>query len=503
MKLRYIIASLAAVLTLAAGCTKEMPGDLAELQVSSSFVSIPEAGGSQTITVVATGAWTLDNPESWLEVSPTSGNAGSTVITFSADGTVNSRSAVIKININGKTQYVNAAQQWGDGTVSVSTCAEVLAGPDGKTFQVEGVVTKIAESATYGNWYINDGTGEVYIYGTKYQGATKQGAIGKLGIEVGDVVKIEGPKTTYSGTVELVDVDVLNVTKSLIKVIDPKEVGTKEGGTLTVKAIAKGGDIKIIPRESWIKIESLDSNGDTTLVNLFLEENVAGAREGIVDFASGTSSVSTTIKQAGAIVAVSVADFLAAPVGSAVFKLSGVITSVANSDYGNFYLKDYSGEVYVYGLGAKGDFKALGLKEGDIVTITGTRAEYKGTAQVAGGQYESHKYVTPMKAADVASLADDTASDPQNYIMLTGTVANGTDKGQKFDLVTYGNFDLVDDSGDVYVYGVSTGWGGETKKFGTLGVKEGDIITIVGYKTSYKGTVEVVGMYVSHIPAES
>ena len=106
MKLRYIIASLAAVLTLAAGCTKEMPGDLAEVQVSSSFVSIPEAGGSQTITVVATGAWTLDNSgSSWLTVSPASGNAGSTVVTFSADGTVNSRSAVIKININGKTLF--------------------------------------------------------------------------------------------------------------------------------------------------------------------------------------------------------------------------------------------------------------------------------------------------------------------------------------------------------------------------------------------------------------
>lgn len=504
MKLRYIIASLAAVLTLAAGCTKEMPGDLAEVQVSSSFVSIPEAGGSQTITVVATGAWTLDNSgSSWLTVSPASGNAGSTVVTFSADGTVNSRSAVIKININGKTQYVNATQQWGDGTVSVSTCAEVLAGPDGKTFQIEGVVTKIAESATYGNWYINDGTGEVYIYGTKYQGATKQGAIGKLGIEVGDVVKIEGPKTTYSGTVELVDVDVLNVTKSLVKVIDPEEVGKKDGGILTVKVIAKGGNLNVTPKENWIKISSLGSRGDTTLVNLFLDENVAGAREGTVEFVSGTSSVTTTIKQEGAIVAVSVADFLAAPVGSAVFKLSGVITSVANADYGNFYIKDYSGEVYVYGLGAKGDFKNLGLKEGDIVTITGTRAEYKGTPQVAGGQYESHKYVTPMKAADVASLADDNAADPKNYILLTGTVANGTDKGQKFDLETYGNFDLVDESGDVYVYGVSTGWGGATKQFGTLGVKEGDIITIVGYKTSYKGTVEVVGMYVKHIPADS
>ena len=60
-----------------------------------------------------------------------------------------------------------------------------------------------------------------------------------------------------------------------------------------------------------------------------------------------------------------------------------------------------------------------------------------------------------------------------------------------------GNFDLVDDSGSILVYGVSTGWKGQTKKFDTLGVSEGDTITIVAYKTSYQGNAQVVGMYVS------
>ena len=39
-----------------------------------------------------------------------------------------------------------------------------------------------------------------------------------LGIEVGDIVTVEGPKTTYNGTVELVNVTVINIEKSLIKV---------------------------------------------------------------------------------------------------------------------------------------------------------------------------------------------------------------------------------------------------------------------------------------------
>ena len=53
----------------------------------------------------------------------------------------------------------------GLSTVSTATCAEVIAGPDSKTYQVKGVCTSIANT-TYGNWYLKDDTGEIYIYGT-------------------------------------------------------------------------------------------------------------------------------------------------------------------------------------------------------------------------------------------------------------------------------------------------------------------------------------------------
>ena len=68
-------------------------------------------------------------------------------------------------------QRINIIQ--GIATVSNATCAEVLAGPDSKTYRVTGTVTKIVNT-TYGNWYLNDGTGEVYIYGTlDSKGGTK------------------------------------------------------------------------------------------------------------------------------------------------------------------------------------------------------------------------------------------------------------------------------------------------------------------------------------------
>ena len=78
--------------------------------------------------------------------------------------------------------------------ITTATCAEVLAGPDAKTYRVTGAVTGIANT-TYGNWYMNDGTGEVYIYGTLDKSGRdgQNNSIAAWGIEVGDEVTVEGP----------------------------------------------------------------------------------------------------------------------------------------------------------------------------------------------------------------------------------------------------------------------------------------------------------------------
>lgn len=93
-----------------------------------------------------------------------------TVLSLSTDAG-EGRSGSVKLNCGDETQIVNIIQ--GVVTISPATCAEVLAGPDSKTYQVTGTVTSIVNT-TYGNWYLNDGTGEVYIYGTlDSKGSTK------------------------------------------------------------------------------------------------------------------------------------------------------------------------------------------------------------------------------------------------------------------------------------------------------------------------------------------
>jgi len=190
------------------------------------------------------------------------------------------------------------------------------------------------------------------------------------------------------------------------------------------------------------------------------------------------------------------------------YQLTGTITNLANTTYGNFDLVDDSGSVYVYGLtatdlgyGSKNDksFSSLGLAEGDNITIIGYRGSYNGKIEVLNAYFVKKNSGggggdQPAGDAIAATVAEFNAaaeSDTQKY-QLTGVITNLVN-------TTYGNFDLVDDSGSVYVYGLTATeleYGSKNdKSFGSLGLAEGDNITIIGYRGSYNGKIEVMYAY--------
>ena len=79
------------------------------------------------------------------------------------------------------------------------------------------------------------------------------------------------------------------------------------------------------------------------------------------------------------------------------------------------------------------------------------------------------------------------------YYELTGTIGGTIN-------TTYGNFDLTDETGTVYVYGltkafIAVGSTTNDKSYGSLGLSEGDKITIRGFRGSYEGKIEVMGAY--------
>ena len=117
-------------------------------------------------------------------------------------------------SLNGKTKAEEGTEPQPQPQGDLSTCAQVLAGEDGTTYRVRGLVTEI-RNTVYGNFMLRDATGEIFIYGTRDKEGNngQNNSIAAWGIEVGDSVTVEGPRKTYNTTVELVDVTVLDVTK--------------------------------------------------------------------------------------------------------------------------------------------------------------------------------------------------------------------------------------------------------------------------------------------------
>ncbi len=509
MKLKYFFPFFVAVIAaMFTGCSDDNdPTYLDEIRVSQSYVSLNTNGGSTSIDIVANGNWTVSDIPAWLTVSPASGSGNGT-ITFSAEAG-EGRTAEVLITCEGKTQRINIIQ--GIATVSNATCAEVLAGPDSKTYRVTGVVTKIANT-TYGNWYLDDGTGEVYIYGTlDAKGAEKNFL--SLGIEVGDQVTVEGPKTTYNGTVELVNVTVVKIEKSLIKCDSLTVGGVKadvlplEGGDIVAHLTCKGAGVAVeIPEEakSWLGVVASTVGGNPT-ITFRAAPNAGGDRNTTVTFKTTDGkkeyTSQATINQLGAILEVPVADFLAAEVGDTQFRITGVITELYASDKQgkSFYIQDYSGKTLVYRMEG---FIEAGAKVGDIVTVVGKRGAYKDSPQMVEGKFEELKYaVTEVSIEEFLAKED----SKEVYYMVTGTVKDLlSSAGAEND---YGNLHITDGTNELYVYGCYSGYGatGDARKgfIKAANIEVGDKLTMIGYKDTYKGLVELCGgIYFSHEKAE-
>ena len=506
MKFKSILTLIFSTLLLA-GCSEDQVlGTFGDLNLSTTYISIPAEGGDVQVTLNAGEAWEFSTekdfaiPE-WITVSQTSGEAGKTELTFSAEASDAGREEELKIVSGTKSQFLKVRQ--GEMTASKATCKEVNEAPDGKSFVVSGTITKIVNT-TYGNWYMTDGTAELYIYGTlDAEGKTKN--FTSLGLEVGDKVTIEGPKSSYNGDPQMVNVTVLDIEKALLKIVSEATEVSKDGGQLEVVLATKGkGAFFSVADEcqDWISYSDaeyidgvpskLEPNPADTIVYTFnIAPNDGSAREGSISFfANEGEPIPYTFTQAGGIADVTVAQFLAAEVDDAKqYRIVGHVTGFNNYN-NNFYVKDYTGEVYAYYVNTQGQTLAIG----DFVTVVGKRSEYKGTPQMPKGTL-LEKYTATPEVSVAEFLTKEDGNDV--YYKLTGTIT-------EIKNAQYGNVYLQDANGDiVYVYGLLPGYGatGAAKQglVEAMGLKVGDTLTIVGNKASYKGSPQVGNaVYMSH-----
>lgn len=546
MKLRYLIPCFVAALTMFVSCSDDNdPTYLDEVQLSSSYVSIDINGGSTSIDVTAAGDWAIDaeSVPAWLTISPAQGSAGVSKITFSAESTLDGRECEILLNCAGKTQRINVIQ--GLATVSNATCAEIIAGPDSKTYRVTGTVKSIANTV-YGNWYLVDETGEVYIYGTLDAKGNEKNFL-SLGIDVGDVVTVEGPKTTYNGTVELVNVTVIDIKKSLIKIEEQtQEAFDANGGDFMVRLSVGGNGCYVsIPAEAkdWLGFTSMVKTDSTTNVTFHVAPNTGEkARSTTVEFTSSNgktkSTVTCNVSQMGLSgtltnpfsieQAIAYCQTLSGN-SSNDFYVKGKVSRIANNgefgSYGNatFWLSD-DGEFL--GTDDKNpdkahDFEAYrvlffgnekwteghgNISVGDEVIICGKLTLYNGIAETAGNNayiYSINSVTTdanglgsaayPFNTAGAISFIDNGGT---NNVFVKGIVSEIANNGQFGAQYGNGTFWISDDGVrhndpalDFEAYRVL--WLGNRKwQEGDDLINVGDNVVICGQLTKYGTTYE-------------
>ena len=464
-----------------------------------------------------------------------------------------------------------AVEPAGSGTAedpyNVAAIVELVQGMEAGVETTEdlyfkGKISAITEeySTQYGNatFYISDtganGGTKFYVYRALYLG-NKKFANGDEQIKIGDDVIVCGKVYNYNGsTPETV------TGKAFLYSLNGKSAGGG-GGSVTgievtcAKAVeltnaladnASSSEVYSVTGYITEVVGSVSKNqqtfwmADTKDGGKVFEAYWANLPEGVSEFKAGskvkitgnltkyvnanTGNVTAEMKNpvveiledgggggtpSSEVKVVTIAEFNAAAESSDVwYQLTGTVKNLKDGDqYGNFDLVDATGSVYVYGLlsekgGEKKKFQDLvaakGIKEGSTITIIGNRGSYNDKIEVMNAYFVSiggGGGGTPSGDVKSVSIADFNAASESNdvWYQLKGKVTNLKDGDQ------YGNFDLVDATGSVYVYGLLSEKGGEKKKFQELvaakGIKEGSTITIIGNRGSYNGKIEVMNAY--------
>ena len=175
--------------------------------------------------------------------------------------------------------------------------------------------------------------------------------------------------------------------------------------------------------------------------------------------------------------------------------LTGVVTNIASTQYGNFYINDNTGTAYVYGLS---NFTSYGIEEGDTVTVAGVYTLYNSTHEVVGARYISHKKPAETWVPVPTTISEFIALNDGKRYILRGVVSNITDQ-------TYGRFTLTDETADIIVWGIDKNEDGNAFAFNASDISEGDTLSITGIYQLYNSKNEVTSAhYISHVhPASS
>ena len=428
MKLSRFFLSILAGAALAAGCVQEQViSTLDEFKVDNSYLSLPLEGGIVSTTVKTTVQWSFDDatvPE-WLTVTPRSGGAETTGIVFAADANtgMSERKADLVVNVGKRRQRFSVVQAGpGEIVFPLTPIEEITADKAGQTFRIRGTVTSIANTS-YGNLYVKDNTGTMYVYGLvngKGQYPKDAGGWNSFGLEAGDIITVQGPLKLYGSTLELVDATLISVEKSLITV-DPAsvELESPEAGTFSISVVSKANGMAVLPSADWIKVTDIEAGEKDASVYKFsyTANTTTAARTAEIEFKATNSSMVVSVTQPGVPpTGQSITEIVALPDNSGVETLESTV--VAKTAKG-FVLSDGTTAIYAYDSGANA------VEIGDKVKVLATKTTYNGVPELAtitSVEKTGTAAVVHPTVKDITAGALDYAASVAEYIQFKGVL---------------------------------------------------------------------------------
>ena len=403
MKLnRFFLALVVPFMALVTGCVNQLE-QLPQISTEQGVYEVGLSGGDVTISFIASEDWTAKvTPGTSLDVvdditvSPSSGSASEKVQTLTVHVGANSgynRKALVSIIGSRLSGAATIEQAGAEGErILVCSIAEFLEKDVDASiyYQLTGEITVIANT-TYSNFYMKDldGDAEVYIYGLGYKedpSNQKVELLVKEGIQEGDIITIASTRGQYNGTIEGMYSYYLSHEKSqkpMIKLGLESYEALAAGEEFNLEVTSNKVTWTLTSDVDWLSFEPASGSASTTVkVTVAPGEGGTGT---ITLSADGLESQTCTVTRADVAI-IDCAGFNALPDGDKAYQISGIVTEIVMdkndatvyNKYGNFYITDATGTVYVYGLlpekgGAKGTnvLGEKGIKVGDYITVIG------------------------------------------------------------------------------------------------------------------------------------
>ncbi len=522
--LKFFVAIVASAMTLFSCGEDEIEQILAQVAFDKASYEIGAEGGELKVKVLVTVDWTaaiaaatsldiIDGITLPADKGKGSSEPIEIVVKFAANEGFD---RTVKLSITGGgvsgsctiTQKGSAVREMEKVTV-----AQFLEKPEDASiyYELKGVIKSITNT-DYSNFVMKDidGDAEILIYGLAYESDVANQKVQLLvneGIQEGDIITIASTRGSYNGTPEGMNSYYISHEKSatpMIKLDKETYEASAAGEEFVLNVTSNIVTWTLSADVDWLSFDPSTGNASTAVkVTVAAGEGGTGT---ITLSADGLDPVTCVVTRADLTV-LTIAEFLAKPDDeNKAYQIGGIITNIVmdkNDDtkpnkYGNFYIKDHTGEAYIYGLlpekgGASGQdvITEKGLKIGDFVSLAAPKSSYNDAPQGKNAWLLAAYPALSLKA--FSELEDDATKSV--FYTVSGTVSSIVmDKNDNTKPNKYGNIYIKDAEGfELYIYGVLD-WDGKTANFESLGVKVGDVITGYAYKTSYNGTIEAVNL---------